>query len=195
VTQPTEQWRPVVGYEGLYEVSDRGRVRSLDTVDSLGRKHAGQIRKLTIATNGYMQLALNRDGHKRIHRVHRLVLEAFVGPAPEGADGCHADGSRDNNHVSNLRWDTRSANLLEAVEHGTNRESRKTHCPNGHQLVKPNLFRASIHRGSRGECRACAGEKQSAKYHRRPFDTARADERYAGIMAGRRPQRRSHHGG
>ncbi len=187
--QPTENWRPVVGYEGLYEVSDHGRVRSLDTVDALGRKHVGIVRKLTVATNGYMQLTLNRDGQKRIHRVHRLVLEAFVGTAPDGADGCHADGSRDNNHVSNLRWDTRSGNLREAIEHGTNREARKTHCPHGHELKAPNLFTSNTSRGIRGACRACGQEKARANYHQRPFDPARADERYADILAGRKRQR------
>lgn len=58
-------------------------------------------------------------GRGNMRRVHRLVLEAFVGPAPAGTEGCHNDGNPQNNALSNLRWDTHAENMLDQVRHGT----------------------------------------------------------------------------
>lgn len=110
-----EHWRPVVGYEERYEVSDRGRVRSL-------KKRNGAVRdpplvmSLLSVGGGYRAVCFGRE-----HRtyVHRLVLEAFVGPCPLGMEACHWDGNRAANHADNLRWDTRSANRDDARRHGT----------------------------------------------------------------------------
>lgn len=57
--------------------------------------------------------------------VHRLVLMAFVGPCPEGMEGCHADGNRANNSLVNLRWDTREANEKDKVQHGTSNRGER----------------------------------------------------------------------
>ncbi|AUX81960.1 HNH endonuclease [Mycobacterium phage Frankie] len=128
----TEVWRPVVGQEGNYEVSNLGRVRSLDRqidVDGRGRRYMrGRVLSLVPMKNGYRLAAL--PGGKKL--VHRLVLEAFSGPCPPGAEGCHNDGDRSNNRIENLRWDTRTANNIDAVDHRTNWQSRKDTCPRGH---------------------------------------------------------------
>jgi hypothetical protein len=58
-------------------------------------------------------------GRSQTTAVHRIVLEAFVGPCPEGMECCHNDGNPRNNNVTNLRWDTRSANQMDSVRHGT----------------------------------------------------------------------------
>lgn len=130
MTTSVEVWKPVVGYEGLYEVSNQGRVRSLDRqqISQNGRlqQFAGRILKPS-AVGGYPQVGLCVNGKMRLRKVHQLVLEAFVGPRPSPAfDACHCDGTRDNNSLSNLRWDTKKANQADRVIHGTH--SRGSQC-------------------------------------------------------------------
>lgn len=116
-----EEWRAVVGFEGAYEVSDMGRVRSIPRVASDGRRLTGRVLRPLPHPYGYAMAALCRAGEYRKHLVHRLVLEAFVGPAPDGEEGCHGDGNPANNALTNLRWDTRRGNMADAVRHGTMR--------------------------------------------------------------------------
>lgn len=99
-----EIWKPVIGFEGRYEVSSEGRVRSLAFRSNLGPK----VMKPSINGSGYMVITLGKD--RRQFRLHRLVLTAFVGECPEGMEGCHNDGNKLNNGISNLRWDTPSGN-------------------------------------------------------------------------------------
>lgn len=128
-----ERWLPVVGYEGQYEVSDHGRVRSLDRV-VMQRKKRGAVvsqryqgalkRQLAIFQEGRlarMTVNLSQGGQKKVWSVHCLVLKAFVGPRPDGMEGCHWDGNPANNRLSNLRWDTPAGNLADAMRHGTKR--------------------------------------------------------------------------
>jgi hypothetical protein len=116
-----EQWRPVVGHPG-YEVSDLGRVRSLDRiVEAKGatggpRRYKGQMLNPGPSNFGHLSVVLGR--HKT-RMVHTLVLEAFVGPRPKGMDGCHGPGGTQDNRLENLRWDTRSNNILDGVRAGT----------------------------------------------------------------------------
>jgi hypothetical protein len=115
-----EVWQPVLGYEGLYEVSDQGRVRSL---------RSGKLMKLSVANTGYLQLALSGKPGRKVWHVHRLVLEAFVGPCPNGMEGCHANGTRTDNQLPNLRWDTRKGNMADAMAQGrTNRGEKNPWC-------------------------------------------------------------------
>ncbi len=125
-----EEWRPVLGYEGLYEVSTEGRVRTL-------RK--GHLMHPHTDRHGYLLAGLSRDGKQRTTRVHHMVLEAFVGPRPEGLVGCHNNGDPSDNRLENLRWDTQRNNNLDAVRHGRNNEARKENCSNGHPLSGDNL--------------------------------------------------------
>ena len=121
--QSIEEWRPVPGYVGLYEVSDEGRVRSLPrmTIGRNGRRHIvhGRILCLGTSHNGYKTAELSRDGAARKFRVNRLVAEAFIGPALPGLVACHNDGDRANNRAENLRWDTYQANSDDMDVHGT----------------------------------------------------------------------------
>lgn len=153
----SEHWRPVVGYEGIYEVSDQGRVKSLDrTVEtSLGlRKYRGRV--LTSGTNrhGYPLVALADTGIVRSKKVHRLVLEAFVGLCPEGMEACHGNGVRSDNRLDNLRWDTRRENHLDIIRHGHNRQVNKTHCPAGHPYDAENT-KVIPSRPTARYCKAC----------------------------------------
>ena len=106
-----EQWLNVVGFEGLYEVSNYGQVRSVKT---------GQIKKQTVSKidkRFYLGLWINNK--QKIVKPHRLVLEAFVGKCPDGMECCHNDGNSFNNHLNNLRWDTPKNNHADKVKHGT----------------------------------------------------------------------------
>jgi len=69
-------------------------------------------------------------------------------------EGCHNNGDKDNNRLSNLRWDTPSSNSLDLVRHGTHNQARKTHCPRGHRLEAPNLKASYLASGRRG-CLSC----------------------------------------
>ena len=95
-------------------------------MSSLGRVKrvgAGQgarpgIRKQKTHPNGYKQVSLSKGNRQRTHKVHRLVLEAFVGPCPEGMESCHADDDPGNNRLENLRWGTHAENCDERSRNG-----------------------------------------------------------------------------
>ena len=115
-----EVWRHVVGYENLYMVSDQGRIRSL--VRKVGNAHRGGkvLKQTPVGKWGHLKVSLCRDGECHCALVHRLVLEAFVGPCPLGMESCHfPDSNPSNNWLNNLRWDTSTANNIDAVKHGT----------------------------------------------------------------------------
>lgn len=106
-----ENWRPVRGYEGLYEISDKGRVRSLPRNGTVLRK---RILKPHLLKSGYWQVELSMDNKMHGYRVHRLVAAAFI-PNPENKlQVNHIDGDKENNCVENLEWVTRSENQLHA---------------------------------------------------------------------------------
>lgn len=109
-------WRPVVGYEGLYEVSNTGRVRSL--YDARHQKY--RVKELKPGANryGYLMVGLHKNGKQKLHTVHSLVMAAFVGPRPEGYDVNHIDECKSNNRVENLEYCTRRENN----NHGTHNE-------------------------------------------------------------------------
>ena len=109
-----EEWRPVVGYEGLYEVSDWGNVRSLDrmvkTKGGSTRLVKGRVLKQYVDRDGYRRVGLHYDDKQCIAGVHRLVAEAFINNPDNLPVIDHIDGDRGNNMVFNLRWFTVSLN-------------------------------------------------------------------------------------
>ena len=103
----TENWLPIPGYVGRYEISDQGRVRSL-----LFRGHPRtEIMRPSRNYSGYHVIKIGHD--RKQFRLHCLVLETFVGSRPSGMQGCHGDNNKDNNVLSNLRWDTPSGNIAD----------------------------------------------------------------------------------
>lgn len=135
------QWRPVDGYEGTYEVSNGGQVRSIDRTVSFAdgrvRRYAGKVLARYLA-DGYWKVTLKRqDKGNRVH-VHILVAAAFKGPCPGGYEVCHNDGDRANCRASNLRYDTHAGNLADCLAHGT-RPQGETHYKS---TLKPATVRA-----------------------------------------------------
>ncbi len=194
-TPNAERWIPVVSWEGYYEVSDRGRIRSLDrTVPYKGgtpRRLRGKVITRHL-TSGYPSVVLSRNGLSSTEYVHALVLTAFVGPRPEGMECCHWDGNRLNAELGNLRWDTHSENQYDQVRHGTHKEHNQTHCSRNHPLVMPNLLKYRMVQGHR-ICRACAcarNDQRFAELKGTPFDfQVASDARLAAIMEGRGPSK------
>lgn len=101
----------------------------------------------------YLWVRLSREGRAYSKVVHRLVLEAFVGPCPPGMEGCHNDGHKQNNRLGNLRWDTPRENQLDTVRAGTHHMTARTHCKHGHPFDEKNT-RINKRTGAR-VCRAC----------------------------------------
>jgi hypothetical protein len=136
--------------EGLYDVSDHGRVRT-----HRRRGSPGGILRPHTARHGYLVVNLRRDNGHRTHYVHRLVAAAFHGAPQLGQQTRHLDGDPLNNHADNLAWGTPLENADDTRRHGTHNNTRKTHCKQGHSLTDPANV---IHTPKQRRCRACKTE-------------------------------------
>lgn len=169
ITTPIEEWRDIPGYEGLYQVSDHGRVRSLDRIvphkNHGEMKVKGRVLAQPHDEEGRRQVVLSKENGQTIRRVHQLVLEVFVGPRPDGYHGCHNDGDNANNRLTNLRWDTASENNFDLVRHGTHWNGKKQFCKHGHEFTPENTIRPKYNPRRRAcrECGRIANRKSSAK--------------------------------
>lgn len=118
-----EIWKEITGYEGYYEVSNLGNVRSLDRYvyrpDGVIQLRKGRIKAQTMTPDGYMTVSLNKDGINRKERVHRLVAENFVEGFFEGSVIDHLDGDRTNNRFDNLEWVTQTENVKRSIDIGS----------------------------------------------------------------------------
>lgn len=116
IPDTTEVWKPVVGYEGLYEVSSYGNVRRHES----SQRYAwlGRTRQANPNHQGYLQLELSKGNVKTTYKVHKLVALAFLGPRPEGYSINHKDGVKQNNHASNLEYVTPKENTHHAYKLG-----------------------------------------------------------------------------
>jgi hypothetical protein len=155
----TEEWRPVPGYEGIYEVSNLGRIYS---VKRFGVSRSGHLLKPGVMASGHLSIGLRRGAGVKVKRygVHRLVMLAFVGPCPEGMETRHLDGDPANNGLNNLRYGTRSENMLDRFVH--NNPTGQPHCPKGHPYAPENTYRISTRPGMRC-CRTCRDARLAAR--------------------------------
>tara|TARA_R110000822_G_scaffold27790_3_gene82683 strand:- start:4643 stop:5182 length:540 start_codon:yes stop_codon:yes gene_type:complete len=172
----TEIWKPVLGYEGLYEVSSIGRVRSLDRWVRIGNKNdwlrPGRIMKQKIREGGYLYVDMYDDGGASKHkRIHIMVCEEFRGPRPAGMQVCHNDGAPTNNTVENLRWGTAKENQRDRVKHGTSVRGEGN--PNS-RLTESDVL----------EIRAGRGSKSSFGISKTHFDDIKAGRKWAHIPMG-----------
>lgn len=114
MTTSVEVWKPVVGYEGLYEVSNQGRVRSVPRWSCKGKGRRwvqGGVLKPTTEKNGYQVVSIKGA----LHKVHRLVMNAFCAPAPDWSTMVnHIDGNPSNNQLANLEWSDNGHNKRHA---------------------------------------------------------------------------------
>jgi len=145
-----ERWLPIHGYEGRYEVSDVGRVRSYCRIP------AGHLLKQALAGDGYPSVDLFAgDGTHRMMRTSWLVMLAFVGPRPSGQVTRHLDDNKLNNTLANLAYGTRRDNEIDKTRNGHNPNAKKTHCPRGHEYTVENTRWGTRANGSYRKCRAC----------------------------------------
>ena len=140
----TAEWKPVLGWEGMYEISDTGGVWSIRR----GRPLKPFTNKL-----GYQLVDLKDGGRREMTRVHRLVCTAFHGEQPPDRPlVMHLDNDPGNNQASNLKWGTQLENMGHASQSRRFRNQAKTHCPRGHAYDQDDTYR----RPSGGRiCRAC----------------------------------------
>lgn len=158
-----EQWRPVVGFGGRYEVSSVGNVRSLPKTfyDSKGRprRMPGKVLKATVVPAGYHKVWLFGDDGKSYRYVHRLMLEAFIGPCPDGYYGCHWDDDPGHNCLGNLRWSDPTGNVFDTIRNGEHGMVNRTHCPQGHPYSPENTY-FYFHGGTNvRRCKICTNER------------------------------------
>lgn len=170
-----EEWRPVVGYEGLYEVSSRGRVRSLDRVTSENGRFGERVVRRTgkvLTSRPHVRtghLLVSLSGTSKY--LHRLVAEAFI-PNPAGHPLVrHWDDNPADNRVENLRWGTKRDNYTDAVRNGRiDAPGSASSCPHQHPYTEENTYLNP--RGHR-VCRTCRvqGQNRRRNTHLPPGDS------------------------
>jgi hypothetical protein len=154
----TEQWLPVVGWEGLYEVSDAGNVRSLTRTlvmrDGSKRTYTGKLLALSPHPRD-KHLYCMLHSPKRNFRVHQLVMRAFSGECPPGQEVRHLNGRHEDNRRVNLAYGTRLENNLDTVRHGQHNQATRPTCKRGHRLSGANLRRVPSIPAHHRVCDAC----------------------------------------
>lgn len=134
-----ERWRPIPSFP-RHEVSDLGHVRHV--------KSGRTLNPYLDTKQKYRYISLYQDCVQYRRSIHSLVLEAFVGPRPDGMDVRHIDGDSSNNALPNLAYGTRSENIRDQVIHGRHARAAQTECIRGHPLAR--------RKSGRRFCRDCA---------------------------------------
>lgn len=150
-----ELWRPVVGYEGLYEVSNLGGVRSLDRIVSRGNQTLrlkGAIKNPAEDSYGYLQARLTKDGKGKLVLVHRLIAMAFIENPESLPEVNHLDLDKKNNAALNLEWSLHSDNMKHAGDRGRlcgymNKNKRIKLCPASVAGIREASRLGGTHRG------------------------------------------------
>lgn len=117
--QEKERWKAIPSTNGRFEASNLGRIRSL--FDNRNQRKVPTILKHTL-NRGYAQVSVRVKGKTVTRKIHRLVLEAFVGPCPKGLQCGHLNGDRADNRLPNLKWLSPKENTAHKKHHGTSQE-------------------------------------------------------------------------
>lgn len=159
------KWKDVPGYEGYYQVSDAGDIKSLTRMGWNGRGRyliEGQMIAPQPCEKGYLAVGLNREGRYRRHLVHRVVMAAFVGPDERQVR--HKNGDPADNRLVNLEYGTNAENQVDSVNHGTHYQARKTECKHGHPFNEANTLHYINAKGKPARsCRACHAARERAR--------------------------------
>lgn len=139
-----EIWKTIKGYETNYEISNLGRVRSIDRIYkrtfNTTRKLTGKILKPFLVNGNYLCVYLCNDAGKKSHKVHRLVATHFIPNEENKREVNHIDGNRQNNQLNNLEWNTRAENNLHSYLHLGKKPPMKgktgSKCKNSKQVVQ-----------------------------------------------------------
>ena len=170
----SEEWRPIPGYEGRYEASDQGRVRSLWFKNGTADKPRAtpHVLRLTPSGTGHLRVLLGRGNDQA---VHRLVLAAFAGPCPPGQECAHANGDPADNRLVNLRWCTHVENLRDMVAHGRrltgDRNPARLHperVPRGEAVGHAKLTSSAVRRIRTAALRGATQASLSRRYGVKP---------------------------
>ena len=154
-----EIWKDVVGYEGLYKVSDKGNVYSVERIGTNNRKFGGIILKPKYDKDGYLEVGLSKNGTMKTKRMHRIVAEEFI-PNPNGLPQVnHLDEDKTNNNVENLEWcDTRYNSNYGTRNERLSKKVRAVNIKTGEVLT----FSSTVEAGNKGYtsgnvAKACRG--------------------------------------
>lgn len=190
-----EEWRDIADWEGRYQVSNYGHVRSMPRYiqqrnrwdQIILRSYEGRLIVPEITERGYRRIKLHRLGQTCRTSAHRLVAQTYIGPAPDArSQACHNDGNPANNWVGNIRWDSPAGNIADRVAHGRDFNANKTHCPRKHDLRPPNLKVRLFEETGHRSCLACSrANAYASKWNRlgRDIDAAAlSDEHYWALM-------------
>lgn len=158
-----EIWRGVVGFEGVYKVSDKGNVYSVGRKDALGRKRGGRMLKPSYDKDGYLRVTLCKNGKHKTRFIHRLVADAFVPNHNGYSEINHRDENKVNNYANNLEWCTREHNVNHGtlIERSSQTRSKKVKATNieTNEVTTFNSTQEAGHKGydQGGVAKACRG--------------------------------------
>lgn len=161
-----EIWKDIKDYEGIYQVSNLGRVKSVDRLDGSNHRLKGKIKSTSIRPNGYENVILFKNSKRKGHSIHRLVAQAFISNTDNKSEVNHIDENKTNNQASNLEWVTAKENM----NHGTRthkailKMSKKVYCfETDKTYINARYASEELGVSRKSICDVCLGKYKQAK--------------------------------